>query len=400
MTAQALDFRVSEELRDAMRQWRIRFAVLGVIGLAATAAGLFAVSPDQFYHSWLWSYLFVLGVASGCLAWLMVQYLSGGAWGVVMRRSAEAAARTLPLVALLFIPVLIGIPNLYPWSHPNVVAAEEIVRHQRPYLNLPFFLIRAAVYLGGWCFMSWYLNRWSAIEDREGGQAPRRKMGALSGPGLIFWGFAVTFMSTDWVLSIHSEWTSTMYGLLIVAGQALSSMAFLIAVIVFLSARKPMADVVTPRHLHDLGKLMFAVIMLWSYFSFSQFLIIWAGNLPDEIPWYLVRLRGGWQYVALVIVVGHFALPFALLLSRDLKRNFKLLRNIAVFVLAMRVVDTYWQVAPHFRSGSFGMSWVDVSALAGLGGIWMAYFLHQLAKRPLVPLNDPYLSEALQHGRE
>jgi len=398
--AQALDFQVTEELRDAMRQWRIRFTVLGVIGLAATVAGLFAVSPNQFYRSWLWSYLFVLGIASGCLAWLMVQYLSGGAWGVVIRRSAEAAGRTLPLVALLFIPILIGIPNLYPWSHPNVAMASEIVRHQRPYLNLPFFIIRAVIYLGGWCFMSWYLNRWSAIEDREGGQAPRRKMAALSGPGVILWCFMITFMATDWVLSITSQWTSTMYGFLIIGGQALSSMAFLITVLVFLSARKPMADVVTPRHLHDLGKLMFAVIMLWAYFSFSQFLIIWAGNLPAEITWYMVRLRGGWQYVALLIVVGHFALPFALLLSRDLKRNFKLLRNIAVFVLAMRVVDTYWQVVPHFRTGSFGVSWVDISALVGLGGIWMAYFLHQLAKRPLVPLNDPFLSEALQHGRE
>jgi len=398
--AQASDFQVTDELRDTMRQWRIRFAVLGVIGLAATVAGLFVVSPNQFYHSWLWSYLFVLGTASGCLAWLMVQYLSGGAWGVIIRRPAEAAARTLPLLVLLFVPIFIGIPNLYPWAHSKVVMADEILTHQRPYLNLPFFTIRAVVYLGSWCFMTWYLNRWSAIEDREGGQTPRRKMGALSGPGLIAWCFLVTFMATDWVLSINSQWTSTMYGFLIIGGQALSAMAFLITVIVFLAARKPMADVITPRHLHDLGKLMFAVIMLWAYFSFSQFLIIWAGNLPEEIPWYLVRLHGGWQYVALLIVVGHFALPFALLLSRDLKRNFNLLRNIALFVLAMRVVDTYWQVVPHFRKGSFGLSWMDLSALLGLGGIWMAYFLNQLAKRPLVPLHDPYLREALEHGRE
>ena len=400
MIAQATGFQVTDELRDTMRQWRTRFAVLGAVGVLATVAGLFLVSPNQFYRSWLWSYLFVVGLAAGSLAWLMVQYLTGGAWGVIIRRPAEAAARTLPLVLLLFIPIFIGIRNLYPWSHADLVSADEFLRHKQPYLNVPFFTIRALIYLGGWCFLSWFFNRWSAIEDREGGQTPRRKMGALAGPGLIFFGLAVTFMATDWVLSIDPRWYSTMYGLLMIAGQALSSMAFLIAVVVFLAARKPMADVVTPRHLHDLGKLMFALVMLWAYFSFSQFLIIWAGNLPEEIPWYLVRLHGGWQWVGLAIVIGHFALPFALLLSRDLKRNFKLLRNIALFVLLMRVVDIYWQVAPDFLKGSFGLSWMDFTAVIGLAGIWLAYFLSQLEKRPLLPLHDPHLSEALEHGRE
>ncbi|MFY9723852.1 MAG: hypothetical protein WB579_10195 [Bryobacteraceae bacterium] len=400
MIAQAMDFQVSGELRDTMRQWRTRFAILGVAGLLLTVAGLFVVSPNQFYRSWLWSYLFVLGLAAGSLAWLMVQYLTGGAWGVMIRRPAEAAARTLPLMLLLFIPIFIGIRNLYPWSHSEIAMADELIRHQRPYLNLPFFTIRALFYLGSWCFLSWFMNRWSAIEDREGGRTPRRKMGALAGPGLIFLALTITFMATDWVLSINSHWYSTMYGLLMIAGYALSSMAFLITVMVFLAARKPMADVLTPRHLHDLGKLMFMLVMLWAYFAFSQFLIIWAGNLPEEIPWYLVRLRSGWQYIALAIVLGHFALPFALLLSRDLKRNFKLLRNIALFVLLMRVVDTYWDVAPEFRKGHFSLSWVDLSALVGLGGIWLAFFLGQLEKRPLIPLHDPYLSEALEHGRE
>ena len=400
MTAQGIDFQASTELVDTMRQWRGRFAILGVAGLVATAAGLFLASPNQFYHSWLWSYQFVLGIACGSLSWLMVQYLTGGAWGVVVRRPAEAAARTLPLLVLLFIPIFIGIRNLYPWSHPDIVAADAILRQKHLYLNLPFFTIRAALFLGGWCFLSWYLNRWSAIEDRDGGLAPRRKMGALSGPGLIFMGLTVTFMATDWILSANPRWYSTMYGLLIIAGQALSSMAFLITVMVFLAARKPMAAVLTPRHLHDLGKLMFMLIMLWAYFSFSQFLIIWAGNLPAEIPWYVVRFQGGWQYMGLAIVIGHFALPFALLLSRDLKRDFKLLRNIAVFVLLMRVVDVYWQVMPTFRQKSIGLSWVDVTAVLGLGGIWLAYYLTQLGKRPLVPLHDPYLTEALEHGRE
>ena len=322
----------------------------------------------------------------------MLQYLTGGAWGVVIRRPCEAAARTLPLVALMFVPIVIGIPNLYPWSHAKVVAADEILRHKQVYLNVPFFLTRAAIYFAGWILLSWLFNRWS---ERSHG-----KMAALAGPGLIFWGFSVTFMAVDWVLSLDPHWFSTIFGMLFMVGQALSSMAFLIVVMVLLARRPPMSEVLTARHLHDLGKFLLALVMVWAYFSFSQFLIIWAGNLPEEIPWYLERLRGGWQYVALALVVGHFALPFALLLSRDLKRNFKLLAGIAIGVLFMRMVDLYWLVAPDFRKGPFSVSWMDFSAPIGMGGIWLAYFLIQLGKRPLMPINDPHLADALDHGRE
>jgi hypothetical protein len=319
---------------------------------------------------------------------------------VVIRRPCEAAARTLPLVALMFVPVAIGIPNLYSWSHAKVVAADEILKHKQVYLNVPFFLIRAAAYFAGWILLSWLLNRWSAREDREGPAGVHEKMAALAGPGLIFWGFSVTFMAVDWVLSLDPHWFSTMFGMLFMAGQALSSMAFLIALLVLLSHRRPMSEILTPRHLHDLGKLLLTMVMVWAYFSFSQFLIIWAGNLPDEIPWYLERLRGGWQYVGLALVIGHFALPFALLLSRDLKRNFKVLAGIAIFVLFMRMVDIYWLVAPDFRQGAFGLSWMDFTAPIGMGGIWLAYFLIQLGERPLMPSGDPQLIEALEHGRE
>jgi hypothetical protein len=399
MTAQGLDFSVSTELRSDLRQWRTRFAIIGVLGLIATVAGLFVVSPTQFYRSWLWSYVLVMGTAVGCLAWLMVQYLTGGAWGVVIRRPAEAATRTLPLLIVLAIPMIVGIPNLYTWSHANVVAADPILQQKHSYLNAPFFTGRAFLYLFGWSLLAWWMNRWSTAEDREGTEKPHRMMAAVAGPGIIFWGFSVTFMAVDWVLSLDPHWFSTMFGLLFVAGQGLSAMSFLITVLVLLSYRRPMSGVLTPRHLHDLGKLLFANVMVWAYFSFSQFLIIWAGNLPEEIPWYLQRLHGGWEYVALLLVVGHFALPFALLLSSDLKRNFKLLATIAIYILAMRFVDMYWLVAPDFMKGSFGISWVDFAAPIGIGGVWVAYFLYQLEKRPLMPVSDAHLEEALEHGR-
>jgi len=399
MTA-ALDFSPSAELLADLKRWRTRSLLAGVVGAALCFVGLLS-SPFEFYRSYLWSYLFVVGVSVGSLAWLMLQYLTGGAWGVVIRRPCEAAARTLPLVALMFLPILIGIPNLYPWSHAKIVAADALLRQKHVYLNVPFFLARAAFYFTGWILLSWRLNHWSAAEDREGHGRAHARLARLAGPGLVFWGFSVTFMAIDWVLSLNPHWFSTIFGMLFMAGQALSSLAFLIALLVLLSYRRPMSEILTPRHLHDLGKLLLALVMVWAYFSFSQFLIIWAGNLPSEIPWYMARLRGGWQCVGLGLVLFHFALPFALLLSRDLKRNFKLLAGIALFILFMRLVDLYWLVAPDFaKISSPGGSWLDLAAPLGVIGIWLAYFLAQLARRPLMPLDDPQLMEALEHGRE
>ncbi len=398
MTAQGYDFRIGADLARDLRQWRGRALAAGILGALACLAGFF-IDHDQFYRSYLWAYVFIVGIALGSMAWLMLQYLTGGAWGVVIRRPAEAAARTLPLVALMFLPVAIGIPNLYQWAHPNIVNADPILKHKSTYLNIPFFLIRAVVYLGMWNLIGWLLNRYSANEDREGGTRWHGKMASVSAPGLIFWAFSITFMAIDWVLSINPHWFSTIFGMLFMAGQGLSSLAFLITLLVLLSYRAPMSGILTPRHLHDVGKLLLALVMVWAYFSFSQFLIIWSGNLPEEITWYVARLGGGWQYFALLLVVGHFALPFALLLSRDLKRNFKLLASIAVFILLMRFVDVFWLVAPDFRKDQFGVSWLDFAAPIGICGLWLAYFLTQLEKRPLLPLNDPHLEEALEHGR-
>jgi hypothetical protein len=399
VTAQALDFNVSAELRDDLKLWRTRSFAVGIAGALLCLVGLF-VSPFQFYRSYLWAYLYIVGLSVGSLAWLMLQYITGGNWGMVIRRPCEAAARTLPLVALMFLPILIGIPNLYDWSHAAKVAADPDLQHKHLYLNVPFFLGRAALYLGGWTLIGWLFSKWGKQEDTEGHNAVHGKFAKLAPPGLIFWALSVTFMSIDWVMSVNPKWFSTMFGLLFMASQWLTSMAFLIALMVFLSKRKPMSDVLTARHLHDLGKFLLALVMVWAYFSFSQFLIIWAGNLPEEIPWYMTRLNGGWEYVALLLVFGHFALPFALLLSRDLKRNFKLLAGIAVFILCMRLVDLYWLVAPDFRKASFGLSWMDFAAPMGLIGLWLAFFLWQLEKRPLMPINNPNLEEALQHGRE
>ncbi len=400
MMAQMVNFNIPADLGRDLKSWRTRVGALGVISLLLTVVGALIGPPGQFYRSYIWSYVLFLGVNLGCLAWLMVQYLTGGAWGVVIRRPAEAAVRTLPFMALLFIPIVIGIPSLYSWSHADIVAADPVLQHKSMYLNVPFFVGRAVFYFAGWLFCGWFLTRNADKEDSVGGMAAHSRMTALSGPGVLFWGIAVTFMSIDWVMSLEPHWFSTMYGLLFIAGQGLSSMAFLIAITVLLSHYEPMSRVLTPRHLHDLGKLLLACVMVWAYFTFSQFLIIWTGNLPEEIPFYLRRLTGGWWWLALALVIGHFALPFALLLSRDVKKNFRLISRIALFILLMRFVDIYWQAAPDTTKGVFAPSWMDLTAPIGIGGIWLALFLTNLSKRPLMPVNDLHLEEALEHGRE
>jgi len=398
MSDQLAALGLSSELRDRLRQLRMFAGAVGALGTIALIIGA-SISPDQFFRSYLWAYIFFIGISTGCLAWLMCQYLTGGAWGVVIRRPAEAAACTLPLLIAFFIPIAFGIPSLYKWSHVSVVAGDEILKHKQPFLNVPFFLVRAATYLGGWALLAWLLDRWSGLAGRKGPAVARRMLSRISAPGLLFWGFAVTFMAIDWVMSLDPHWFSTMFGLLFVANQGLSSLAFLITVLILLSSSQPMSLILTHRHLHDLGGLLLANVMIWAYFSFSQFLIIWAGNLPAEIPWYQERLRGGWQYVGIVIILGHFALPFALLLSRKVKSNFKLLAGIAVFIQCMRLVDTYWLVIPDATNGPVAVSWVDIAALLGLGGIWLAYFLTQLGKRPLMPVDDSELLAAQENGR-
>jgi hypothetical protein len=398
----AVTYAVPADVDQQIRGLRQRLLVIGGVAALACVAGAF-LNPAQFLHSYLWSYLFFLGVSLGCMALNMLQYLTGGAWGVVIRRTCEAAMRTLPLLAVLFLPIVIGIPTLYEWSHPALVAKDEVLKHKQLYLNVPFFLIRAVVYFGGWILLSRLLIKWSEQQDtstdRTLTRSLNRRLPLISGPGLVFWGLSVTFMATDWVMSLTPHWFSTMFGLLFLGGQGLNAMAFLIAVTVILSRRRPMSDVITPRHLHDLGKLMLALVMVWAYFSFSQFLIIWSGNLAEEIPWYVVRLHGGWEYIGLMLVVLHFALPFALLLSREVKRSADFILKVSLVIIAMRLVDLYWLVMPDYRKDGFGLSWMDFAAPIAVGGLWLWTFTSQLNKRPLLPLRDPHLQEALEHGR-
>jgi hypothetical protein len=388
------------DLRDvpAVSRLQQRALIVGVVGLAAAALGAFT-DTGQFFRSWLIGFLFCLGLALGSLGLLMLQHMSGGQWGLVARRVFEAASRTLPVVALMFIPLLFGLDELFLWARPETVHGDPVLTAKAPYLNVRFFVTRAVVYFLIWLACSALLNRWSAEQDRGVAVTPADsvRFRAVSAPGLLAYVITMTFASVDWIMSLDPHWYSTIFGLLTVAGQGLVSLAFAIAVLAMIVPSGALGDWVGARHFHDLGKLLLAFVMLWAYLAFSQFLIIWSGNLPEEIPWYLERMRGGWGVLALLLLVGHFALPFALLLSRDLKRHAGLLAKVAIVIIVMRLVDLIWLVAPTARHHGFPVHWMDVAIPAGLIGVWLFVFARQLRSRTVLPLNDPYFKEALAH---
>lgn len=390
-----------EKAPPELDQFQRRALIVGVIGGAVCVVGA-VFNPDQFFRSYLLGYVFWIGIALGCLAILMLQHMSGGAWGLVTRRLLEASTRTFPLLALLFLPVAFGVRSIYIWAQPDHSGASEALKHalahKAPYLNVPFFLARAVFYFAAWIMMTYFLNKWSLEQDRNGSRPIATKLQGLSAPGLLLYGLTVTFASVDWLMSLEPQWFSTIYGILVMGGQGLSAMAFIIAAVVLLARYKPLSEVIKPSHLHDLGKLMLAFLMLWAYFSFSQFLIIWSGNLPEEIPWYVRRLQSSWKWVGLSLVVLQFALPFVLLLSRDLKRNARTLAVVAIAIIVMRFVDLIWMTGPEFHEGAFWIHWMDVVMPFGLGGLWLAYFAHQLKTRPLLPIGDPELQHVLAHS--
>jgi hypothetical protein len=391
----------------ALGRLQQRALVIGAIALVGAIVGA-VTNIDQFFRSWLIGFLFCLSLTLGCLALLMLQHLSGGQWGLVGRRVFEAGSRTLPVVAVLFLPLLFGLKKIFLWADPAAVQADHILQMKAPYLNVTFFIIRAVVYFVFWLICVWLLNKWSDEQDR--GIAVTKmdsvRFRKLSAPGLLFLVLTVTFASVDWIMSVDPHWFSTIFGLLTIAGYGLTALAFTIVVLTTMAPDLPGAHL-TPRQFHDYGKLLLAFVMLWAYLSFSQFLIIWSGNLPEEIPWYVQRVRGSWGAVAILLVVGHFALPFALLLSRNLKRRGPTLFKVAIFMLVMRLVDLIWLIAPTFRhaapteAGGQGPAipfhWMDLVIPVALTAIWLFLFARQLRTRALFPVNDPYFKEAFAH---
>jgi hypothetical protein len=375
-----------------------RAFIVGVIALVIALYGAVR-APELFYRSYLMSFMLVLGLAVGSLGLLMLQHLVNGHWGIIIRRSLESATRTLPLIAALFLPIVFfGMKYLYSgWLDPEELRKEPLSQFQQTYLTAGRFQVRALIYFIIWLALMVIFNSLSKQQDanRED-RALRRRLIVLAGPGIILYVFVMTFAAIDWVMSLSPHWASTIYGFLFVAGQLISSMSLMIAVVVLLARSEPFASVLQQRHLHDLGKLLLAFVMLWAYFDFSQLLIIWSGNQPEEISFYRTRLYGAWGVVAVIVVIFHFFVPFFLLLSRDLKRDAKVLPKIAIWLIFMRLVDLFWMTRPEFTSRAVP-TWLDVVLPIAFGGLWLGLFAFNLKQMPLLPLGDPKLAEAIEH---
>lgn len=387
----------SPELSRDLKTWFTRALGAGVLLSALAIVGAF-FDPNDFFRSYLMGFLFWFNLTIGAMAAVMLQYLTGGAWGVVTRRSFESAMRTMPFLAILFIPILIGIPHIYDWAHPDLVQKEYSLHHRAPYMNPTMFIVRAVIYFAIWILIVYLLSKWSKQQDE--GARMHSRLAALSAPGLIIYVFTVTFATVDWAESLENDWYSTIWGFLFVARQGLTAFGFIIIVMALLSRREPMAAIFRPKHLHDLGKLLLTFVMLWAYFAVSQLLIVWSGNLTDEIPWYVRRLATSWGWLGVLLIVLQFIVPFLLLLSRPLKRSVVALSLVVGLILFMRMVDLMWIVMPSYYQTGFRLTWLNICVPLAIGGLWMAMFFRGLRDRPLMPVGDPALAQAIAHGKE
>ena len=370
---------------------------LGVVFLLVLAVGLMT-DRAQFFRSYLLGYLFWVLIGVGSLGLAMLSQLTGGLWGLVPRRLHEAAARTLPAMGLAFVPVVLGASSIYTWASPELVAADALLQEKSAYLNVPFFTLRAAFYFVVWGLLAFRLSSWSRQQDQQNDASRSARMRALSALGLVLLFLTATFAAVDWGMSLAPHWFSTIYGVLFIVGAALSALSFTIVLLARLAAEEPFKAALQPVTVHDLGKLLLAFTMLWGYVNFSQFLIVWSGNISEETPFYLNRMHGGWNAIALVLIVFHFALPFALLLSRSLKRSARALAAVATLMLAMQLVDLFWLIAPDLAAHGHGpvplrVHWMDFAAVLGLGGLFLLLFTRQLRGAAVLPLGEPEVRE-------
>jgi len=376
-----------------------RSLAVGLIAAVLCAGGAL-IFPPVFFRAYLSAYIFWIGIPVGALALLMLHHLVGGRWGFMIQRVLEATIQTLPLMALLFIPLLFGLSDLYPWARTEVVAADPLLQQKAAYLNIPFFIARAVAYFAVWIVLGRLLVTWSLRQDRTADDALTLRLQRLSGPGLVLYGLTVTFAAIDWMMSLEPKWYSTIFGMIFMVSFGLAALALAILATRFLESQKPLAQVISPDRWHDLGNLLLALVMFWAYLQFSQFLLIWSENLAEEIPWYLHRIGGGWEWVALALILFLFALPFILLLSRTTKRSARMLSQVAAAILFMHWLDILWIVAPSFYPALFHLHWLDIVAPVGIGGLWLAAFIGYLKARSLLPLHDPRFAELLEQAQK
>ena len=369
--------------------------VVGVIGLLGSAAG-YAMDKEHFYHSYLTAFFFWMTVALGALFFILLHHLTRANWSTVLRRLGESMMSTIPFMLILFLPVIFGIHDLYHWSHEDAVANDIILQKKSPYLNVPFFLIRVAFYFLVWSVVTYFLNKYSSNQDVAHDDSLYLKMRRVSAPGLMLFAFTLTFASIDWLMSLEPHWFSTIFGVYIFAGTFIAALAFTIVILAYHKKQNLLTDVITVEHRHNLGKLLFAFTVFWAYIGFSQYLLIWYANLPEEAFWFLKRWEGSWKVISLALPIGHFALPFVALIPRAAKRSFGWLLFMAIYMLIMHYMDIYWIVMPTYFEHGAQFGWLEISTLMGVGGIFVWLFWRKYTAGALVPVKDPGLQISIE----
>lgn len=374
--------------------------IVGIAGLALSLVGYF-VDATHFFLSYMTSFFFWLTIALGGLFFTMLHHLTGARWSTVVRRMSESAAGTLPLMLVLFVPLVFGLHELFHWSHAEVLdptspAFDELIKEKELYLNTPFFYIRAAVYFAVWIFLAWKLTSLSRRQDDGHDDALIRRLRRLSAPGMVAFALTITFASFDWLMSLDAHWFSTIFGVYVFTGAFLAILTFMIVVGWWMRRGGVLENVITVEHYHDLAKLTFGFIIFWAYMAFSQYFLIWYANIPEENYWYLYRWENSWKYVSLLVLFGHFVVPFLGLLTRAAKRSVGYLGFMSIWILIMHWVDLYWLAMPtHYQNGVH-FSWMDLTTFLGVGGLFVWYFWRRYSAGALVPLKDPTLTASIQ----
>src|SRR5579862_501746 len=393
----------SEIIQQRLNGRQTRALIIGMLGVIIWI--VFGLrDPQQFFRSYIFAFMFWAAVPLGCLGILLVHHLTSGWWGYPIRRVVEAGSRTLPVVFVLFLPLLLSFRltpedhRLYLWAQPAVVASDPIVHFKSGYLNPGFFTVRAVIYFAIWILIATLLNKWSAEQDRTANPALKSRMSSLSGPSFVIFVVVLSLAVVDWVMSLEPHWFSTMYGFIFLVTDGLAGLSFAILIVRSLSDQEPLKDCIPPKRFIDLGNMMLAMVLLWAYLSFSELLIIWAGNLKNEIPWYKTRIFGAWAPIAAILILFHFFIPFFLLLQRRVKRRVVVLARVAGLLFVVTLLDLYWIIVPAYETSAPQIHVQDLLGLIGLGGLWLGAFFWQYKKWPLLPLHDPRFEGALEHS--
>jgi hypothetical protein len=372
-----------------------RLLLAGIVGLMLSGVGLFFDSR-QLFHSYLVAFTFWVSVGLGALFFTMLHHLVSASWSVVLRRMFENVMIALPLLIVFFIPIALGMGNLYEWTHADKVATDHLLHGKAKFLNSGFFMARILVYFAIWSIVAFLAYKLSLRQDQAHSETVTAKMKRVSAPGMILLAVTLTFAAWDWLMSLDARWFSTIFGAYYFAGSATSALAVVTLIAIYLRGKQVLVKQITLEHYHDLAKLLFSFTVFWAYMAFSQYFLIWYANIPEETIWFQRRWTDSWKTISLLLVFGHFVVPFLVLISRAAKRNTRVLAFAGLWLLFMHWIDLHWLVMSNLHPPGFQPSWMDLTTVVGIGGVFLALVWKRLCAQPLVPINDPKLSESIE----